>query len=877
MVAEVIRSRHNISSIDKATIAAARRRPVVGTITVTSTNRHRWIFVTMATWMVASLAGRTVLSFSFRSRGGRTMSMIQQQHYNYHHSHPPKTATAAFSSVSSSFQGSRQQFRIVAGKRAYGSSALNMMPEGPEVRTLVDQLRGGIGKRLVDIRFLSGRYVGQRPVGFTDFAKTMTPIVSQQQNNSSSRDDSNNNNNNGKVGTTIDNILDWNCKGKFIYILMDDGTRAFASQNSSNTDTSNVDDKYDDDDDDDDDDFQRSIWITLGMTGRFVNEARHLEDPSYGRWVLELFDENGNTNTNTTDAVSEKSQSLLHKIYYHDKRNFGTVKFCLSKAELDQKLNTLGPDVLALARQTQIIAKVVVVDDKNKNEIDIHIENDDPSITIDDELDARKADAFATTAYLELLEKQRNPRLNVCKFLMDQKKIAGVGNYILSEALYRSDIDPFCGIDELSTSQRIRLFREIQAVCFESYRSQHKSSATEGVGTGYTSVQMLEPFSFELRVYGKIQGSCPKGNLVIRETNGPHGRTIWYTEHQLFVARNIREQRERQLQEQLQQQKQQQQQQQHQNTPTASALEEMKNDPWTITRRDGVDLMGASNNDDGGDDSANAIKKEEEIDKTEASTTITTTWNLLDGLTEPGWKKALEPYAASSESFATLQDFLQEEYSYYGKDQIYPPPHQIFSALNLCPLDKVKIVILGQDPYHGPNQSTGLAFSVSKQISKIPPSLRNIFKELDDDLSSSEKPPPPEIRHGDLEGWAKQGVLMLNTVLTVRRGQANSHQKKGWEEFTDEIVSILKDRADNSSSGSNSSNGMVFLLWGGPASKKAKSIFDSETDHVVITTSHPSPLGATKTASPFLTSECFSRANAALVELGQDPIDWYDR
>jgi uracil-DNA glycosylase len=810
-----------------------------------------------------------------------------------HEHHFPKATrtrtTSHFSSVSSSFQGTRQQFRIVEGKResdvvrssraAYGSSALTMMPEGPEVRTLVDQLRGGIGKRLVDIKFLSGRYLGQRPIGFMDFAKTMTPISSQEQQQQLKQKQ----NDDGNAGTTtIDTILDWNCKGKFIYILMDDGIRAIAPQNSSNTN-----ENKDDDDDDDDDDFQRSIWITLGMTGRFVNEARHLEDPSYGRWALELFDEsksentNTNTNMNTIDDVSDKPQTRFHKIYYHDKRNFGTVKFCLSKAELDQKLNSLGPDVLALARQTQIIPKLDV--DDNFNIIDK--DNDDPSITIDDELEARKTEASATTAFLELLEKQRNKRLNVCKFLMDQKKIAGVGNYILSEALYRSDIDPFCGIDELSTSQRIRLFREIQAVCFESYRSQHESSTTSGVSSGYTSVRLLEPFSFELRVYGKIQGICPKGNPVLRETKGPHGRTIWYTEQQLFVARNIREQRERHLEEQLQRQKQEnqqnQQQQQRKTAPNSSASEATKNDPWTITRRDGVDLTGASNNDGGGDDSA--IKEKEVINETETEIE----WNLLDGLTEPGWKQALEPYAASSDSFATLQDFLKEEYSQYGKDQIYPPPHQIFSALNLCPLDKVKIVILGQDPYHGPNQSTGLAFSVSKQISKIPPSLRNIFKELDDDFSNSssesniENPPPPEIRHGDLEGWAQQGVLMLNTVLTVRRGQANSHQKKGWEDFTDEIVSILKDRANkdssNISSSSSSNNGMVFLLWGGPASKKAKSISDSETNHVIIATSHPSPLGATKTASPFLTSRCFSRANAALVELGQDPIDWYDR
>jgi len=138
---------------------------------------------------------------------------------------------------------------------------------------------------------------------------------------------------------------------------------------------------------------------------------------------------------------------------------------------------------------------------------------------------------------------------------------------------------------------------------------------------------------------------------------------------------------------------------------------------------------------------------------------------------------------------------------------------------------------------------------------------------------------PPEIRHGDLEGWARQGVLMLNTVLTVRRGRANSHQKRGWEDFTDEIVRLLKER-DRPGDGSNHSgsnrSGIVFLLWGGPASKKAKSIL-ADQRHVVIATSHPSPLGATKTKSPFLTSKCFSRANRALIEMGETPIDWYDR
>ncbi|OEU11767.1 uracil-DNA glycosylase [Fragilariopsis cylindrus CCMP1102] len=237
---------------------------------------------------------------------------------------------------------------------------------------------------------------------------------------------------------------------------------------------------------------------------------------------------------------------------------------------------------------------------------------------------------------------------------------------------------------------------------------------------------------------------------------------------------------------------------------------------------------------------------------------------------------------STSESFRQLEEYLRMEYQTYGEENIYPPRHQIFDALNLCPLQDVKLVILGQDPYHGPNQAMGLSFSVSKDVTKIPPSLRNIFKELHYDIiiDGSQEPQP---QHGDLIGWAKQGVLMLNTVLTVQRGKANSHQRKGWEKFTDEIVRILLLKQNDTGGGGG---GIVFLLWGAPATKKAKSIIDNDSDSdnssskkdvVVITTSHPSPLGATKTNTPFLGSKCFSRSNQALVEMGLDPIDWYRR
>mmetsp|Transcript_16164 Transcript_16164/g.35089 ORF Transcript_16164/g.35089 Transcript_16164/m.35089 type:complete len:731 (-) Transcript_16164:329-2521(-) len=730
-----------------------------------------------------------------------------------------------------------------------------MMPEGPEVRTLVDQLQGGIGKRLVDVRFLSGRYIQQRPKGFKEFAQTMTPMHQQ-------RRDENKGSDNDNVNSTIDTILDINCKGKFIYMLLDDG-----STRASNND---------------DDDFQRSIWITLGMTGRFVNEQKHLEDSSYGRWVLELVDA---TSTNTNDDNHDEEQQpppssagpIAHKIYYHDKRNFGTVKFCLSKLELDQKLASLGPDVLAQARRR---ARVDVDDIANVDDID----DGYSSVTIDDELDAHAADAAATQEFLGTLAKQRNKQINICKFLMDQKKISGVGNYILSEALYRSSIDPFCGIDELSTSQRIKLFQQIKTVCYESYVSQQQSQSQQtkdnttsttttggsiSTGSGYTSVRSLEPFEFQLRVYGQLK--CPKGSSIVRETKGPHGRTIWYTNDQLFVARHIREQREQQGGTSA-------------TTSTSTAEDGNNENRWTITRKDGVEL-GNTNNENGINNRSNqnvGIGTKGEVvtnmNDGDSNNNSDDVWNILDGLHEPGWKQALKPYTTSSNSFESLQVFIEEECAVYGPSQIYPPRHQVFSALNLCPLDKVKVVILGQDPYHGPNQSTGLAFSVSKSISKIPPSLRNIFKELDNDVGGQSGGPPPTIRHGDLEGWAKQGVLMLNTVLTVRRGQANSHKKRGWEDFTDEIVCILRDQANkNNKDSDNSSGGIVFLLWGGPAAKKAKSIVDSDAKHVVIATSHPSPLGATKTASPFLTSGCFSRVNEALVEMGKTPIDWYDR
>lgn len=227
------------------------------------------------------------------------------------------------------------------------------------------------------------------------------------------------------------------------------------------------------------------------------------------------------------------------------------------------------------------------------------------------------------------------------------------------------------------------------------------------------------------------------------------------------------------------------------------------------------------------------------------------------------WRQALSRYT-SSPAFARTATFVASERS---KHTVFPPPADTFTALNWTPLSDVKIVIVGQDPYHGPSQAHGLSFSVRKGV-VIPPSLRNIYKELSNDPNVSNFPNARGMpRHGYLEKWAKQGVLLLNNVLTVRKGEAHSHKKKaGWETFTDQVIRVLAKRED----------GLVFLLWGKPASEKATNIIGTvrNNNHVVIKTSHPSPLGATKTNSPFMGSKCFSRANEALVEMGHEPIDW---
>lgn len=197
-----------------------------------------------------------------------------------------------------------------------------------------------------------------------------------------------------------------------------------------------------------------------------------------------------------------------------------------------------------------------------------------------------------------------------------------------------------------------------------------------------------------------------------------------------------------------------------------------------------------------------------------------------------------------------LKAFLAQEKA-QGK-VIYPHSSDWFNAFKYTPLDQVKVVILGQDPYHGPDQAHGLCFSVRPGV-KTPPSLVNIYKELQSDLGVQ------PVNHGYLTSWAKQGVLMLNAVLTVEQANAASHQKKGWEQFTDKVIHIINEQLD----------GVVFLLWGSYAQKKAS--FVDQNKHLVLKSVHPSPLSAHR---GFFGNRQFSQANAFLVSRGKQPINW---
>lgn len=212
------------------------------------------------------------------------------------------------------------------------------------------------------------------------------------------------------------------------------------------------------------------------------------------------------------------------------------------------------------------------------------------------------------------------------------------------------------------------------------------------------------------------------------------------------------------------------------------------------------------------------------------------------------WHRLLKE-ALPDHYFSKINQFMDQVYS---QGIVYPPRDKVFNALLETPFEEVRVVILGQDPYHGPNQAHGLSFSVLPGVA-IPPSLRNIYKELYSDLGI--KP----VNHGYLEKWAKQGVLMLNSVLTVRNGQAFSHQGKGWEKLTDEAIKKLSERPMP----------VVFILWGAAARKKAALI--DRKKNIIIESPHPSPLSANR---GFFGSRPFSKTNAALEALGETPIDW---
>lgn len=215
---------------------------------------------------------------------------------------------------------------------------------------------------------------------------------------------------------------------------------------------------------------------------------------------------------------------------------------------------------------------------------------------------------------------------------------------------------------------------------------------------------------------------------------------------------------------------------------------------------------------------------------------------------EDSWKRLLmqewgKPY------FKELTDFVRAE---YGRGTVYPPATKIFAAFDSCPADSVKVVIIGQDPYHGPGQANGLSFSVNPGIA-VPRSLVNIFKEVKADVGES------SILGGDLSPWTQQGVLLLNSILTVRAHEAGSHQGRGWEQFTDAVIRNLSEVKNN----------LVFLLWGSYAIKKGAMIDRSK--HLVLTSAHPSPLSASR---GFFGNHHFSRANEYLVSNGKTPVVW---
>ncbi len=220
----------------------------------------------------------------------------------------------------------------------------------------------------------------------------------------------------------------------------------------------------------------------------------------------------------------------------------------------------------------------------------------------------------------------------------------------------------------------------------------------------------------------------------------------------------------------------------------------------------------------------------------------------MDVKIEQSWKTRLQN-EFEKEYFINLTNFVKKEYNSFT---VYPPGRLIFNAFDKCPFENVKVVILGQDPYHGPGQAHGLCFSVKNGVA-FPPSLSNIYKEIQDDLGNSR----PD--SGNLERWAEQGVLLLNATLTVRAGQAGSHQNKGWELFTDEVVRLLAEEKDH----------IVFILWGSYAQKKGETI--DRTKHLVLESPHPSPFSANR---GFFGNKHFSKTNKYLEEHGLKPVEW---
>lgn len=217
---------------------------------------------------------------------------------------------------------------------------------------------------------------------------------------------------------------------------------------------------------------------------------------------------------------------------------------------------------------------------------------------------------------------------------------------------------------------------------------------------------------------------------------------------------------------------------------------------------------------------------------------------------DASWKYALSDFLLG-EKMDALKAFLLEEKQ--ANKVIYPPSGLIFNALNTTPLEQVKVVILGQDPYHGPNQAHGLSFSVQRGVA-LPPSLRNIFHELHTDLGLDIP------KHGDLTRWAEQGVLLLNSVLTVEAAQPTSHQKRGWEEFTDHLIDVLNEQREH----------IVFILWGAYAQRKGQRIDPNK--HLILKAAHPSPLAANR--GGFFGCKVFSKTNNYLKQHGIEPIDW---